>query len=134
MMIYKDVNPNDPLAELKQQANDLHTEQLDQAKQWRIKHPQEWQKWFNDIKQQNRQSVIDGAQKGWWEVDQDGNMLAPTIVVDSKQLPENAVMAHVMKQAGIFDSVGEARRNGWNEPLTRGIITVTKRKIRIEVI
>ena len=121
MMIYKDINPNDPLAELKQQANDRHTEQLTQAKQWRIK-------------QQNRQSVIDGVKKGWWEVDQDGNMLSPIIVVDSKQLTENAVMAHVMKQAGIFDSVGEARRNGWNKPLTKGVITVTKRKIRIEVI
>lgn len=134
MMIYKDINPNDPLAELKQQANDRHTEQLAQAKQWRIKHPQEWQRWFDDIKQQNRQSVVDGTEMGWWEVDQDGNMLAPTIVVDSKQLPENAVMAHVMKEAKIFDSVGEARRNGWNKPLTKGVITVTKRKIRIEVI
>ena len=39
----------------------------------------------------------------------------------------------VMKEAGIFPSVGQARKNGWDKPLTEGQWTVTKKKTRIKV-
>ena len=44
------------------------------------------------------------------------------------------LLAHVMAKAGVFPSVGQARKNGWNKPLTTGVWTVTKKKIKIEVI
>lgn len=44
------------------------------------------------------------------------------------------LLAHVMAKAGIFPSVGQARKNGWNKPLTTGSWTVTKKKIKIEVV
>ena len=46
---------------------------------------------------------------------------------------ESWSMAHVMHAAGIFKSVGEARRNGWNKPIPDGYqhLIVTKRKISI---
>ena len=46
---------------------------------------------------------------------------------------KNPLMAHVMAKAGIFPSVGQARKNGWDKPLVAGEWTVTKKKIRIIV-
>ncbi len=46
---------------------------------------------------------------------------------------KNPLMAHVMAKAGIFPSVGQARKNGWDKPLAVGEWTVTKKKIRIVV-
>ena len=44
------------------------------------------------------------------------------------------LLAHVMAKAGIFPSVGQARKNGWNKPLQVGTWTVTKKKIKVEVV
>lgn len=46
---------------------------------------------------------------------------------------KNPLMAHVMAKAGIFPSVGQARKNGWNKPLTEGEWTLTKKKIKVSV-
>lgn len=46
---------------------------------------------------------------------------------------KNPLMAHVMAKAGIFPSVGQARKNGWNKPLVVGEWTVTKKRIKITV-
>ena len=48
--------------------------------------------------------------------------------------PESALMAHVMHKAGVFPSIGQARKNGWDRPIEVGSWTVTKKKIRIEVV
>lgn len=45
----------------------------------------------------------------------------------------NPLMAHVMAKAGIFPSISQARKNGWDKPLTTGTWIVTKKKIKIEV-
>lgn len=46
---------------------------------------------------------------------------------------KNPLMAHVMVKAGIFPSVGQARKNGWNKPLTEGEWILTKKKIKVSV-
>ncbi len=46
---------------------------------------------------------------------------------------KNPLMAHVMAKAGIFKSIGQARKNGWGKPLVAGEWTVTKKKIKIIV-
>ncbi len=46
---------------------------------------------------------------------------------------KNPLMAHAMAKAGIFPSVGQARKNGWDKPLTEGVWTVTKKKIKVTV-
>lgn len=45
-------------------------------------------------------------------------------------------MAHIMNAAGIFKSVSEARKNGWNKPIPNGFShhVVTKRKINIFIL
>jgi hypothetical protein len=46
--------------------------------------------------------------------------------------PEGWRMAHVLKALGAFQSVGEAKRNGWDKPLEEGMRdhVVRVRKIR----
>lgn len=48
-------------------------------------------------------------------------------------IAETWTMAHIMHAAGIFPSVGQARRNGWDRPVPTGFseFTVTKRRMKI---
>lgn len=48
-------------------------------------------------------------------------------------LPAEWSMAHVMHAAGVFTSVGQARRNGWDRPVPRGFdkFTVGKRRLAV---
>ena len=52
------------------------------------------------------------------------------------RFPESWSMSHIMHAAGIFKSVGEARKNGWNKPIPNGFqhLVVTKRKINVYVL
>lgn len=63
----------------------------------------------------------DMAMLGHWDLlRQKGgrpNALRKTIVFRRDEFRENDVLAHVMHRAGLFESVGEARRNGWNRPI-----------------
>lgn len=43
-------------------------------------------------------------------------------------------MAHVVVELGIFPSVTQARKNGWNDPITLGIHHLTKKKIAVEIV
>ena len=48
----------------------------------------------------------------------------------------NWTMAHLVHQAGIFNSVGEAKRNNWNKPIPFGFTDIKgigKNKIRITI-
>lgn len=49
---------------------------------------------------------------------------------------EHATMAHLMHRVGIFSSIGDARRNGWNKPIPSGYTehTVTKRRISVDIL
>ena len=45
-------------------------------------------------------------------------------------------MAHIMTGAGVFPSVGQARKNGWDKPIPAGYSehTVGKRRVRIFIL
>ena len=64
-----------------------------------------------------------------------GTTAAPTHTFNLSDFAEvkNPLMAHVMAKAGIFKSIGQARKNGWDKPLVVGEWTVTKKKIKIIV-
>jgi len=51
-------------------------------------------------------------------------------------LKDNWIMAHVMHSAGIFPSVGTARKNGWNKPIPNGfsIFTVGKKRKKVFIL
>lgn len=48
-------------------------------------------------------------------------------------IEDNWIMAHVMHRAGVFTSVKDSKRNGWNIPIPRGFndVTVGKKKLRV---
>lgn len=39
----------------------------------------------------------------------------------------NATLAHVMAKAGIFPSIGQAKKNGWDRPIEKGSWVVAKK-------
>lgn len=43
-------------------------------------------------------------------------------------MPHGWTMAHIMLQAGIFRSVTEARKNGWDKPIEKGFQTIEFKK------
>ena len=44
-----------------------------------------------------------------------GAAKAPTNSFKLTDFPDNALMAHVMAKAGIFKSISQARKNGWDQ-------------------
>lgn len=49
---------------------------------------------------------------------------------------QTSIMAHIMYAAGIFSSVSQARKNGWDKPIPKGFsdIRVGKLKKRITIL
>lgn len=43
------------------------------------------------------------------------------------------IMAHVLHAAGIFKSVGQARKNGWNKPIEDGWTDIIVGKLKREI-
>ena len=76
-----------------------------------------------------------GVAQGWWEwVDMDRRQPIPfPTMIDSSMFNEKGTMAHVLAFAGVFDSVSEARRAGWNKPITLGEHWFKNRTIRIVI-
>lgn len=111
---------------------DLERKQAEGEK-WQKEHPEEFARWFKEIIEQNRKGHQDGADRGWWDLDANGKPISPAKRFKISEFPKNAVMAHVMAKAGIFPSIGQARKNGHNIPIKIGEFVVTKRKIRIVI-
>ena len=48
-------------------------------------------------------------------------------------IEDHWIMAHIMHKAGIFPSVGIARKNGWNKPIPPNMSEFTVGKMRKKV-
>lgn len=68
--------------------------------------------------------------------DNNGEAICPLIIFSKSELKSinKTLVAHIMETLGIFKSVGEAKRNGWDKPIEIGKFCVTKKKINFEVI
>ena len=66
----------------------------------------------------------------------DGSPMPKKMIFSKTDLENNGktLMAHVMVELGIFPSVGQAKKNGWDKPLEIGNFCVTKKKITFEII
>ena len=55
---------------------------------------------------------------------------------DNVSIQEHWLMAHIMVEAGLFSSVSNARKNGWNIPIPKGFWQkkVGKRKVLISIL
>ena len=56
--------------------------------------------------------------------------------IENVLIQEHWLMAHIMVEAGLFSSVSNARKNGWNKPIPKGFWQkkVGKRKILISIL
>lgn len=46
------------------------------------------------------------------------------------EIEDHWIMAHVLSEVGIFPSVGQARKNGWNKPIPDGWTQLTVGKLK----
>jgi hypothetical protein len=106
------------------------------GKEWRRNHPEEHAAFLAEIHERNRAGMVQGAELGWWDLDENGEPLSPPQVfkLSDFQHVNNATLGHVMHAAGLFPSVGQAKKNGWSGGLEAGEWTVTKKKIRIRIV
>lgn len=58
----------------------------------------------------------------------------PTLGLDQDEIimiaEDHWIMAHIMTLAGIFPSVGQARKNGWTKPIPDGFTMLTAGKLK----
>ena len=49
------------------------------------------------------------------------------------EIQDHWTMAHIMKEAGFFPSISQARKNGWDKPIPKGFneLIVGKKKKKI---
>lgn len=95
------------------------------------------EKWFVELNVRKNKWLAEMATLGWWDLkeDESGDLVpvSKAKVVFISDFPENATMAHVMHSCGLFKSIGDARRNGWNRPIEVGVFTVGKLKTQIKI-
>ena len=65
--------------------------------------------------------------------DKDIELFGFTEAENCLHIEDNWLLAHVMHVAGLFPSVGIARKNGWNRPIPRGFSEFTVGKNRKKV-
>lgn len=132
MAVYSDIAASDPLRSLKEVVNREEAEHMEAIRcHWKA-HPEAKEAWLSSVRAKNREDAIAGWQGGRWDLDDDHNPIPPRKHIRISDLPPNAVMAHVLHAAGVFRSIGEAKRNGWDKPIELGDLT-TKRNLRIRV-
>lgn len=71
-----------------------------------------------------------------WELEEDGispKAPAQTFSRAALEAERKTTMAHVLALIGVFKSVNDAKRNGWDKPLELGEFCVTKKKIRFRI-
>lgn len=101
------------------------------------------------IRKENVEGMFEGMRMGWWEgFDNDGPFRI--FEIDTSRFEPNTVMAHVVMAVFIFKengpfrhpltnlgcpfkSIGDARKKGWNKPITKGEHRLKGGRIRIIV-
>jgi hypothetical protein len=75
------------------------------------------------------------ADLGLWEdVSETGEPIPFPKTYSIEEIGPDASMANVMVDLGIFPSLTQARKNGWNKPLVLGDHEIGKKKIRIRIV
>ncbi|MDR3547034.1 MAG: hypothetical protein P4M11_01940 [Candidatus Pacebacteria bacterium] len=85
---------------------------------------------------QNDRHLHRGVLNGWWDdVDEKRRQPIPfPIIVNIHGKPEGTTMAHVFHEAGLFKSVSDARKQGWNKKVELGEHFLFKRTKRVLII
>ena len=80
------------------------------------------------VRRKNLAGLEHGRRQGWWR---DFSPQGPD--TPAKQLRfddcKHQTLAHVMADLGWFPSVSQARKNGWDRPVERGLFKVGKNRV-----
>ena len=94
-----------------------------------------WLRMHSDLFEKRMRESFDFISK---EIDdKDRQLFGFNLETDNiQELPDNFILAHIMKEVGIFTSVGDARKNGWNKEIPEGFsyYTVGKKKHNVFIL
>lgn len=82
-----------------------------------------------DLRRRNLFGFEHGRRMGFWKGWTNSGPWQPKKVVASEF--EGKSMAHVMTELGLFASVSQARKNGWDKPVATGMFKVGKNWVEI---
>jgi len=95
----------------------------------------EHQAFVEKLKENNKKKLELGVKQGWWEgIDEKGNPVPFPVKMNVSDFLTTDTMAHILFKAGIFESVSEGRKNGWNKPVERGMFTFKKKNKRVLIV
>ena len=92
----------------------------------RIRETLEWQEWKKTFKEKH--GIIPRP-----DLDLSKFNVADDNVFKISDFPANTLMAHIMKEVGLFNSVSQARKNGWDKPIEVGEWVVGKKKVKVKI-
>lgn len=77
---------------------------------------------LEDLDFDNRTFMEMGRINQWWDLDERANpqQLAIKVSIAEMALENKILMAHLMVDLKFFTSVSQAKKNGWDKPLTLG--------------
>lgn len=77
--------------------------------------------------------MLIGVKEGWWKHwDQKGPWR--TVHVSSSDIPKDAIEAHALAKSGLFKSISDARKLGFNNPIQVGsVISLKTRRTIVEI-
>lgn len=106
------------------------------TKEWVFSTPEDDNDEFlRRLKIWNNSRLLEFVRLGLWEgVDVDGNPIPNAKVFSIAEFGPNATLANLAVKLEIFPSITQARKNGWNGPLVKGVHTFGKKKIRVRLI
>lgn len=81
---------------------------------------------LNALKISNWVSFELGVRQGWWKNWNENGPIPFTNKFKLSDFPENATTANLVHKLGMFPSLTQARKNGFNEPLTTGEFSFKK--------
>lgn len=119
--------------------------------------PHEKEKFLSDLNETIQNHLLFGIDLNWWESVNAKGDPAPfpkIFILSTREIrindttnpngpcwqtrgilePRENTMAHLLARLGVFESVGEARRSGWNKPLVVGEFWFNKKQTRIQVV
>lgn len=133
---------------------------VEEQRQWDRDHPEEAAARDETIREQNRLNMLKGIEWEWWEsVDAKGNPVPwpEVFVLSTREIRQfiwksasninlngwktigvleerENTMAHLLARLGVFDSISDAKRNGWDKPIVEGEFWLQKRTKRVMVV
>ena len=87
-----------------------------------------------DISEEDRQTLLNGfPPEHMYHTTKDGHPNQWVANLETLPIGNHETLAHIMTRAGLFSSVSQARKNGWDKPIPKGFTqyVVGKNKTRI---